>query len=235
MTQPKAETVLVIEDDPSIILGLRLNLTRAGYQVCTARDGLSGLDQIGRSRPDLVILDLMLPGVDGLEVLRRLRADDARLPVIILTALGSEGDKVKGLDLGANDYVTKPFSVAELMARVRAALRVLGVDQDQESEDEECLRAGAIELLPLSRRVQVYGEEVELKTREFDVLLFFMERPERVVTREQILINVWGHDYEGTDRTVDNYISALRRKLGEDTDHPRHLRTVWGIGYRFVP
>jgi DNA-binding response OmpR family regulator len=234
MTDFKAETVLVIEDDPSIILGLRLNLTKAGYRVRVAEDGPAGLAEVGRERPDLLLLDLMLPGIDGMEVLRRLRADDPKIPVIILTAMGSEEDKVKGLDLGANDYVTKPFSVAELMARVRAALRV-AADEGSHSSNEEILRAGAIELYLQSRRLLVKDEEVELKSREFDVLLFFMERPERVLTRQQILINVWGYDYEGTDRTVDNYVSALRKKLGEDGPRPRHLRTVWGIGYRFVP
>ena len=227
-------TVLVVEDDPSIVLGLQLNLKRAGYGVRIARDGPAGLAALRENRPDLLLLDLMLPGMDGLEILREVRAVDRRLPVVVLTALGSETDKVKGLDLGANDYVTKPFSVAELLARVRAALRTATAGADQVN-GETILRAGAIELHIESRKVIVSGSEVELKSREFDVLQFLMERPERVLTREQILANVWGHGYEGTDRTVDNFISALRRKLGEDTEHPRHLRTVWGIGYRFVP
>jgi DNA-binding response OmpR family regulator len=228
------ETVLVVEDDPSIILGLQLNLSRAGYKVKMARDGGEALEAIAVGRPDLVLLDLMLPVVDGLEVLRRIRASDDRLPVVILTALTHEQDKIKGLDLGANDYVTKPFSVAELLARVRAALRYAKAGPNGEVE-VDVLRAGAIELHAATRKVEVEGREVELNSREFDVLLFLMERPERVMTRAQILSNVWGDDYEGTDRTVDNFVSALRRKLGEDSEHPRHLRTVWGIGYRFVP
>jgi DNA-binding response OmpR family regulator len=234
MNERKEDTILVIEDDASLVLGLRLNLTKAGYKVVAAGDGPRGLAEIARSRPDLLILDLMLPGINGLEVLQRIRAADPRLPVIILTAMGTEHDKVKGLDLGANDYVTKPFSVAELLARVRAALRTVS-PEDGESPDGAVLRAGAIELFLESRRVLVAGSEVDLTSRELDMLRFFMERPERVVTREQILVSVWGDDYEGTDRTVDNFVSALRRKLGEDPDHPRHLRTVWGIGYRFVP
>lgn len=228
------ESVLVIEDDPSIILGLQLNLSRAGYRVRMARDGEEGLEAVAAERPDLVLLDLMLPGVDGLELLRRIRAGDERLPVVILTALSAEQDKIKGLDLGANDYVTKPFSVAELLARVRAALRSTKTVPTDEAETA-VLRAGAIALHPATRKVEVGGAEIELNSREFDVLQFLMERPERVLTRAQILTNVWGADYEGTDRTVDNFISALRRKLGEDAEHPRHLRTVWGIGYRFVP
>ena len=226
-------TILIIEDDPSIVLGLRMNLGRAGYRVRTASDGHIGLAELSRERPDLVLLDLMLPGVDGLELLRRIRAEDSTLPVLVLTAMGSEEDKVRGLDLGANDYVTKPFSVAELAARVRAVLRTSSMSP--EPDPGQVLRAGAIELDRNKRQVAVEGADVDVTTREFDLLLFLMERPERVLTREQILVNVWGHDYEGTDRTVDNFVSALRRKLGEDPDRPRHLRTVRGIGYRFVP
>lgn len=230
----EGNVVLVIEDDPSISLGLKLNLKRAGYRVTLASDGTRGLEAFRESRPDLVLLDLMMPGIDGLEVLRRIREWDERLPVVILTAMGSEPDKIKGLDLGANDYVTKPFSVDELLARIRAALRIAKTSQ-VDGAHGRVIRAGAIELHPDSRRVEVNARDVELNSKEFDVLMFLMERPERVLTREQILTNVWGFDYEGTDRTVDNFISALRKKLGEDPNHPRHLRTVWGIGYRFVP
>jgi DNA-binding response OmpR family regulator len=228
-----SESILVIEDDPSIVLGLRLNLRNAGYRVRTAKDGPEGLAELDRERPDLVVLDLMLPGVDGLEILRRIRARDEALPVIVITALGSENDKIKGLDLGANDYVTKPFSIAELMARIRANLRTASSGSAPRS-DETVRRAGSIELHVESRRVLVDGEPVELTSKELDLLMFFMERPERVLTREQLLTGVWGVDYEGTDRTVDNFVSALRKKLGDEVG-PRHLRTVWGIGYRFAP
>lgn len=226
-----SETILIIEDDPSLLMGLAMNLRREGYRVRTANDGHRGLDELARERPDLVVLDLMLPGVDGLEILRRIRADDATLPVVVLTALGSEQDKIKGLDLGANDYVTKPFSIAELQARVRATLRVA---QALLPEAVEVLRAGAIELEPDTHAVRVEGREVELKPREVELLRFFMSRPERVLTRDQILAGVWGRDYQGTERTVDNFVSSLRQKLGEEVTR-RHLTTVWGIGYRFVP
>ncbi len=225
--------ILVVEDDPSLLLGLKMNLSKAGYQVTTADDGQVALAELARQRPDLVILDLMLPGVNGLQVLRRIRENDNALPVIVLTALGAEQDKIRGLDLGANDYVTKPFSIAELLARVRATLRSAKLGSDE--LDSELLRSGNIELHRGQRKVTVKGAPIELTSREFDVLQFLMERPERVLTREQILTNLWGTDYEGTDRTVDNFVSALRKKLGEDPDQPRHLKTVWGIGYRFVP
>jgi two-component system, OmpR family, alkaline phosphatase synthesis response regulator PhoP len=224
--------ILVVEDDPSILLGLRMNLVNAGYTVRIAQDGTSGLAEILREKPALVILDLMLPGLNGLEVLSRLRSTDRTLPVLVLTALGAEKDKVRGLDLGANDYVTKPFSVAELLARVRALLRS---SIGNGSDSERVLRGGSIEAWPASLKAAVDGEPVELNAREFALLVFLMERPERVLTRDQILANVWHEDYAGTDRTVDNFISNLRRKLKEDPDHPRHVRTVWGIGYRFVP
>jgi DNA-binding response OmpR family regulator len=226
-----SETILIIEDDPSLLMGLAMNLRREGYRVRTANDGHRGLDELARERPDLVVLDLMLPGVDGLEILRRIRADDATLPVVVLTALGSEQDKIRGLDLGANDYVTKPFSIAELQARVRATLRVA---QALLPEAVEVLRAGAIELEPDTHAVRVEGREVELKPREVELLRFFMSRPERVLTRDQILAGVWGRDYQGTERTVDNFVSSLRQKLGEEITR-RHLTTVWGVGYRFVP
>lgn len=224
-------TILVIEDDASIRAGLRMNLGRAGYAVREAADGPAALRSLGEARPDLVLLDLMLPGVDGLQILRRIRERDGALPVVILSALGNEEDKVHGLDLGANDYLTKPFSVAELLARTRAALR----PRAPAPTAIRALRADGLELEPETRVARLEGEELELAEREFDVLRFFMERPERVLTREQLLTGVWGSAYEGTDRTVDNVVSTLRRKLREDREHPRHLRTVWGIGYRWVP
>ncbi len=226
-------SILVIEDDPSIVLGLRINLQRAGYKVRTATGGRRGMVELLTDKPDLLILDLMLPGMNGLEILRELRKTDKTLPVLILTAMGSDTDKVRGLDFGANDYVTKPFSIAELLARVRASLRTATLQQNGKPHD--ILRAGAIELDRERHSVSLDGVELDLTAREYRFLLFFMERPERVFTREQILSSVWGFDYGGTDRTVDNFVSILRRKLKEDAEHPRHLMTVWGIGYRFVP
>lgn len=226
-------TILVVEDDPSLLAGLALNLRKAGYRVVTAADGEAALASFESERPDLVLLDLMLPGVDGLDILSRIRSSDASLPVVVLTALGGEEDKVRGLDVGANDYVTKPFSIAELLARVRAALRASIAASDE--PPHRMLRAGSIELDRDSYRVSVADEPVELTTREFEVLEYLMLRPERVLTRDQILAAVWDPAYGGTDRTVDNVISSLRQKLHEDSRHPRHLQTVRGIGYRLVP
>jgi DNA-binding response OmpR family regulator len=228
-----SSAILIVEDDRSLLAGLALNLRKAGYRVRTAADGEAGLAELARERPDLVVLDLMLPGIDGLEILRRIRSSDAALPVVVLTALAGEGDKVQGLDLGANDYVTKPFSIAELLARVRAVLRAGAAAASE--PPHRILRAGAIELDRDRRQVSVAGEPVEMTTRELEVLEFLMRRPERVLSRDQILAGIWDHAYEGTDRTVDNVICTLRQKLGEDPRHPRHLQTVRGIGYRLVP
>ena len=225
-------TILIVEDDPALLAGLALNLRRAGYRVRTAADGTAALAALESEAPDLVLLDLMLPGVDGLEILRRIRSGDAALPVVVLTALGEEDDKVRGLDVGANDYVTKPFSITELLARVRASLRARAAVGEP---PHRMLRAGPIELDRDARQVAVSGDPVELTTREFDVLSYLMLRPERVLTREQILAGVWDHAYRGTDRTVDNVVSSLRQKLGDHPRHPRYLQTVRGVGYRFVP
>ena len=225
-------TILIVEDDLSLLAGLALNVRRAGYQVQTAADGTAALAALENERPDLVLLDLMLPGVDGLEILSRIRSADALLPVVVLTARGEEDDKVRGLDVGANDYVTKPFSITELLARVRASLRARAAAGEQ---PHRLLRAGPIELDRDTRQVAVAGDSVELTTREFEVLAYLMLRPERVLTREQVLAGVWDHAYRGTDRTVDNVISSLRRKLGDHPRHPRYLQTVRGVGYRFVP
>jgi DNA-binding response OmpR family regulator len=226
-------TILVVEDDPSLLAGLALNLRKAGYRIRTAADGTAALASLESERPDLVLLDLMLPGVDGLEILSRIRSSDASLPVVVLTALGGEDDKIRGLDVGANDYVTKPFSIAELIARVRAALRARAAAAADPPHRR--LHAGSIELDRDSRRVSVADEPVELTTREFEVLEYLMLRPERVLTREQILAAVWDQAYVGTDRTVDNVISSLRQKLGEHPRRPRHLQTIRSVGYRLVP
>jgi DNA-binding response OmpR family regulator len=225
-------TILVVEDDASLRAGLALNLRKAGYSVRTSDDGPAALAALAAERPDLVLLDLMLPGMDGLEILSHIRGADALLPVVVLTALGEEEDKVRGLDVGANDYVTKPFSVAELLARVRAALRARAAVGEA---PHRVLRAGAIELDRDKRQTSVAGDPIELTTREFDLLEYLMQRPERVLTREQILAGVWDHAYRGTDRTVDNVVSSLRQKLGEHPRHSRHLQTVRGVGYRLVP
>jgi DNA-binding response OmpR family regulator len=226
-----SRTILVIEDDPSITIGLELNLRAEGYDVLLAHDGEEGLEKARQGGIDLLILDVMLPRLNGFEVLRSLRREAREVPVLMLSARGAEIDKVMGLELGAEDYVTKPFGVAELMARVRAILRRDGKGR---TERGAVFRTGALEINPATREAKRRGQSVELTATEFDVLLCLIEAKGRVLSREQIQAKVWGPEHHGTTRTVDNFLLQLRSKLEEDPAEPKHLITVRGVGYRFV-
>jgi DNA-binding response OmpR family regulator len=223
--------ILVVEDDSSITMGLELNLRAEGFEVVVAHDGEEGLTRARGGGIDLMILDVMLPKLNGFEVLRALRGEGNEVSVLMLSARGAEIDKVMGLELGAGDYVTKPFGVAELMARVRAMLRR---DGKSRSEQGAVFRAGALEINPATREVKRAGDLVELTATEFDVLLCLFEAKGRVLSREQIQASVWGPDHHGTTRTVDNFLLQLRAKLEQDPADPKHLVTVRGVGYRFV-
>ncbi len=224
--------VAVVEDDASIRLGLEINLRSAGYEVLSASDGPSGLQLIRRATPDLLVLDLLLPGLSGLEVLRRLRAEGRSLPVLILSALGQEADKVAGLRLGADDYLAKPFGVRELLARIEALLRRTrpagGASGAQVS-------FGDVQVDLTARTVARGQEPVHLTPTEFDLLEVLVRAPGRAQSRSHLLGRVWGRGYEGTERTVDNFVNSLRRKLEQDPSRPQHLVTVRGRGYRFDP
>jgi DNA-binding response OmpR family regulator len=224
--------ILVVEDDESITLGLRMNLEAEGYEVRVTGDGESGLASARRDPTDLVILDVMLPRMNGFEVVRALRSERSTLPIIMLSARGAELDKVMGLELGAEDYITKPFSLAELLARVKAVLRRDAIARPQSTE---LLQAGELAVNPATREVSRAGKLVPLTATEFDVLWCLCEAPDRVLTREQILQRVWGPGHHGTLRTIDNFLLQLRNKLERDPAAPRHLLTVRGVGYRFVP
>ena len=229
-----AERILVIEDDPSILRGLQLNLGMEGYTVRSAMEGETGLQLARTERPDLVVLDIMLPRMDGLAVLREIRREDPELPVLILSAKGQESDKVAGLHLGADDYLVKPFGLKELLARIDALLRRRRA-HGETGTAKSLKRAGALEVDLESRRASVEGKSLELTSREFDLLAFFMTHPDRVHSREQLMEAVWGSRYFGTARTVDNFVARLRAHIGDDAEHPRHLETVRGVGYRFNP
>lgn len=224
-------TILVIEDDPSITMGLELNLRAEGYRVLLAHDGEEGLAKARGDGIDMLILDVMLPRLNGFEVLRSLRAEGRDIPVLMLSARGAEIDKVMGLELGAEDYVTKPFGVAELMARVRAVLRR---GARVRTDRGAIFRTATLEINPDTRQVRRDNKPVELTATEFDVLLCLIEAKGRVLSREQIQARVWGPDHHGTTRTVDNFLLQLRAKLEENPTEPRHLVTVRGVGYRFV-
>ena len=221
--------VLVIEDDPAIRLGLRKSLGFEGYDVQEAADGERGLELVFERRPDLVVLDLMLPRVNGFEVCRTIRKHDPTIPILILSAKEQESDKLMGFDLGADDYVTKPFSTRELIARVRAALRRSAPGGEGSFFEFKQMKVD----FP-GQRVLVDGNPVEVSNREFRLLRFLVENRGRVVSRDQILNNVWGYDYEGTARTIDNFINKLRSKIERDPQAPEIILTVRGVGYKFA-
>jgi DNA-binding response OmpR family regulator len=223
--------ILIVEDDESISLGLRMNLEAEGYEVEVVADGESALERIRKNEVlDLIILDVMLPRMNGLEVLRTLRAEGIRVPVIVLSARGAEMDKVMGLELGAEDYVTKPFGLAELFARVRAVLRR---DAIARPRAEDLVRAGDLEINAATRQVIKAGAIVPLTPTEFEILWCLVEAGGHVRSRDQIKARVWGPGHHGTQRTIDNFLAQLRAKLEPDVSEPRHLLTVRGVGYRF--
>ena len=224
-----AESILLVEDDPSILRGLQMNLQLEGFRVTCARDGEEGLTFTRQHRPDLIVLDLMLPKRSGLDVIRELRAEDPDTPILVLSSKDQEADKVLALSLGADDYVTKPFGVAELVARIRAALR------RRRRPGAIANRFGDVTIDVDGRRVLVAGEPIEATAREFDLLHFFFRHPGVAFSREQLMQQVWGPDHYGTARTVDNFVARLRSKIEDDPDEPRHIETVRGVGYRFNP
>jgi two-component system, OmpR family, response regulator ResD len=232
MSISERRSVLIVDDEPTIAEVLSRYLERAGYDARVAGDGPSALAAAAQARPDLVVLDLMLPGMDGLRVMARLRDQDPRpIGVILLTAKGEESDRVVGLRLGADDYVVKPFSPAELVARVDAVLRRV----DRPAGPVAPLQAGTIRIDPGSRQVFVGDEEVSLTQREFDVLLHMARHPLQVFSREQLMDAVWQYSFYTDTSTVTVHIRRLRAKLEADPSRPEHIQTVWGVGYRFTP
>jgi DNA-binding response OmpR family regulator len=223
--------VLIVEDEEDIRDLLYYNLSREGFRASVAEDGVKALEKIRQDAPDIVLLDLMLPGLDGLELTRRLRRDarTAHLPVVMLTAKKEEVDRIVGLELGADDYVTKPFNLRELILRMRAVLR--RYEEHAAVRGAEVLRAGDFLVVDIPRReVTVDGERVALTVIEFDLLAHLLRERGRVQTRERLLREVWGYDYAGYDRTIDTHVARLRKKLKGRGDR---IETAWGVGYRF--
>ena len=226
--------ILIVEDNANLAYGLRTGLEIEGYEVQVAEDGETGLERAKRWSPDLVMLDLMLPGMDGYRVLKALRESGSEVPVLILTARGEEADKVLGFRLGADDYVTKPCGVLELLARVGALLRRSRL-ADHRAPTDAIERFGTVEINPSSRTVTKEGTPVALSPKEFDLLLALVRRRGAVASRVELLREVWGHRVEVMTRTVDIHIAELRRKLEDDPSQPRHILTVWKAGYRLEP
>jgi len=218
--------ILIIEDDPALLRGLKDNFESQDYEVRTAKDGQKGLDELSAQTPDLLVLDLMLPKVDGYEICRRVRAKKLSFPIIMLTARGQEDDIVRGLELGADDYVTKPFSIRELLARVKAFLR-------RQNGDRNVHEFGGCKLDLAAYKLFRDGVEVELTAKEFRLLEFFISRAGRALTRDSILDGVWGNEVIVTDRSVDRCVTTLRAKIETDHRNPRFIKTIRDIGYRF--
>ena len=222
--------ILLIDDDPVLLDTLRYRLTREGFLVITAEDGVAGLELARQEKPDLVVLDLMLPELDGFDVCRILRKE-SNLPILMLTARETETDKVVGLELGADDYLTKPFSLRELIARIRALIRRAGVSEAQETPP--VLSAGGVQVDTARREVLIKGEPVALKPKEFDLLAYLIANKGLALSREQLMEKVWGYEYEGEARTIDVHIRWLRVRIEADPSHPQLIETVRGVGYRF--
>jgi two-component system alkaline phosphatase synthesis response regulator PhoP len=222
--------ILIVEDEPNMVAGLRDNFEYEGYEVLTASDGAEGLGRALKDAPDLVVLDVMMPKMSGLEVCKQLKVKRPCLPVIMLTARGQEVDKVVGLELGADDYVTKPFSIRELLARIKAVLRRARVDPT----DQERYAFGDVEVNLRTCQVARAGRPIEFSAKEFDLLKFFLWHSGEALSRERLLDEVWGYNRFPTTRTVDAHIVRLRQKLEPRPEEPRFILTIHGIGYKFV-
>jgi len=232
-TAPKR--ILLVEDDPDIADLLELHLTDEGYAVDVVDDGDDGLDQALGGDYDLVVLDIMLPGTDGFDICRRLRQEKQTMPILMVTAKTEEVDKVLGLELGADDYITKPFSIREVLARVKAIFRRVEVDQEgQRSGADDRIEVGALTIEPDKRRVTLEENLVDLTSKEYDLLLLFARNPGRAYSRDELLEEVWGYQYSGYSHTVNTHINRLRNKIEPDPSEPQYVKTVWGVGYRFA-
>jgi len=227
--------ILLVEDNEDLARLLELHLRDLSYDVDLAFDGLAGWNQITKTAYDLIILDLMLPGIDGLEVCRRIRAQPAYIAILMLTSKSTELDRVLGLEMGADDYVTKPFSIRELMARVKAIFRRIDkLQSGNQPEQPVVIRAGALTIDPDRRKVSLKDKTVDLTAKEFDLLLHFARHAGRVFTRAQLLDMVWGYGHDGYEHTVNSHINRLRAKIEKNPAQPDYVLTVWGIGYKFA-
>src|SRR2546423_218811 len=226
--------LLVVEDDEKILEAISEYFSRAGYNVQTAEDGLSGVQAALNDRPDAIVLDLMLPKMDGLAVCRELREKAPYIPILMLTAKDDVVDKVLGLEMGADDYITKPFSLRELEARIKSVLRRSRTSSSSDgSKDEAPIIRGRLRIDPTRREVTIGDRQVDLTPKEFDLLRLFAANPGRVFPRKYLLEKIWDYSYEGYDRTIDSHINRLRAKIEENPENPQMVLTVWGIGYKF--
>ena len=230
-----AISLLVIEDDENISTALAEYFSRAGYSVSTASDGVAGVEAAVNSRPDVVVLDLMLPKMDGLSVCKEIRQKNPLMTIIMLTAKHDVVDKVLGLEMGADDYITKPFSLREVEARIKSVLRrARAAAAASDGRDETPIVRGQLRVDPVRREVTIADKHVDLTPKEFDLLRLFAANPGRVFPRKYLLEKIWDYSYEGYDRTIDSHINRLRAKIEENPENPQLVLTVWGIGYKFT-
>jgi len=227
-------SLLIIEDDESISGAIQEYFSRAGYAVSSASDGVAGIEVAIKDRPDVIVLDLMLPKMDGLAVCKELRMKNPQMPILMLTAKDDVVDKVLGLEMGADDYITKPFSLRELEARIKSVLRRTRAVAATDGQDEAAILRGNLRIDPVRREVMIGERHVELTPKEFDLLKLFAANPGRVFPRKYLLEKIWDYSYEGYDRTIDSHINRLRAKVEENPDNPQLVLTVWGIGYKFA-
>lgn len=233
MEEP-SNSILIVEDDRDLVKLIKINLEDLGYVVHTAGDGLEALKLFNEKDPSLIILDIMLPKMDGFEVCKQIRKENRKVPIMMLTAKAEEVDTILGLELGADDYMTKPFSVRELSARVKAIFRRIKVDQEQDGNLPDELVYNHLKIYPNKRKVTLSGKTIELTSKEYDLLLLFSSNPGKAYNREQLLNKVWGYSYEGYSHTVNSHINRLRSKIENDPSNPHFIKTVWGVGYRFI-
>lgn len=224
------ERILVIEDEPSIVTLLKFNLEQAGFSVLVAEDGDKGLQLAFEEALDLIVLDIMLPGIDGIEICKRLRQEKINTPILMLTARDNEFDKVLALELGADDYLTKPFSPRELVARVKAVLR--RIKRDHSEDQKETIIVGDLTIYTETYEVELKGKRLDLTPKEFELLLFLASHQGKVLSRDQLLNGVWDFNYDGDTRIVDVHVSHLREKIEDDTKQPKYIKTIRGFGYK---
>jgi DNA-binding response OmpR family regulator len=227
-------SILLVEDDPDIASLLDLHLSDEGYDVDIVTEGNEGLERALSEEYALVILDIMLPGMDGFDICREIRAEKRSLPILMLTAKTEEIDKVLGLELGADDYITKPFSIREVLARVKAIFRRIEYDQEAARQPEQQITIADLVVDPEKRKVMLRGDTLELTNKEFDLLLLFVQHPGKAYSRQELLDEVWGYQYSGYSQTVNTHINRLRNKIEDDPSDPHYVKTVWGVGYRFA-
>lgn len=238
MVLPMVKRMLVVEDDQDIASLIEMNMVDLGFEVTLCSHGTKGFNLATAESFDFIILDIMLPGMDGVEICKKLREQNNSVPILMLTARAAEIDRVIGLEAGADDYLTKPFSISELQARVKARVRrrdgTMGSKEEMAKDDDESIRAGELHIDAKRRKVLAGGKEVYLTAKEFDLLYFFASHPGRVFKREQLLDQVWGYGFDGYDHTVNSHINRLRNKIEPDPANPSYILTVWGVGYRFA-